>query len=150
MFYFFLTVIWPSKVSRGNFRCYSWLLYLTSNVRKNVQKFDKVLLDDFFTIAFEIHLFHGQLSINLLKKKKIVRLYPRKKIMFKRGTRHLIYCMFYLRLVLSNQFPNIEVKNVSTQKVKTSILWKSCRDWQWKLNTYLWKQIEKCIIGKNV
>ena len=38
--------------------------------KKNVQKFDKVLLDDFFTIAFEIHLFHGQLSINLLKKKR--------------------------------------------------------------------------------
>ena len=89
--------------------------------KKNVQKFDKVLLDDFFIIDFEIHLFHGQLSINLLKKKeKIVRLPPKKNV--KRVTRpHLLYYVF-LRLVLSNQFPNIEVNNVSTQKVKTFIL----------------------------
>ena len=69
--FFFLTVIYlPIKSFLRQFQVLLLTTLFNFKCKKNVQKFDKVLLDDFFIIDFDIHLFHGQLSINLLKKRR--------------------------------------------------------------------------------
>ena len=69
--FFFLTVIYlPIKSFLRQFQVLLLTTLFNFKCKKNVQKFDKVLLDDFFTIDFDIHQFHGQLSVNLLKKRR--------------------------------------------------------------------------------